>query len=416
MPKRVYQFAALMVAIAAAGCAQYPGTPSPTGLLGHSTGDAAGRPMALSSMPGLTVSGLVLAPAGVISAGGANVISAGGANVVSAGGSNVISAGGANLVGARAVLGLSDETPVSGASVYLADMAGRPLPGTAQAVSDGQGRYAFHQVPANVAYMVVATFRTPKGDATLRSLGVSGQGGGDQVVSVASTLVTLAVTQAGATHIAPEAFQAATEAVAADLRDDALPDLTRPAEVAARAQAIASTVAPVRQAILDKAHAPAIAPPKSKAPSVAVPAAPTTSSGPSGSYVPVDAGVPAAAEDTSTGTPAATEPPASGGDTSLPANEPPSTEPPATGDGQNQEGPDTPDQPAGDPSGTTDTQPAPSTPAGTPPADESSDPVNEAPPPGYDHQTWLDLYKKWKDKWKDHWNDHVPPGQAKKTK
>ncbi len=204
MPKRVFQCAALIVAIAAAGCAQYPGMPGSTGLLGRPTSDAAGRPMALSSMPGLTVTGVVMAPAAVISAGGANVISAGGANVVSAGGGNVISAGGANWGGSRAVLSLSDEQPVAGASVYLADMAGRPLPGTAEAVSDGQGRYAFHQVPADVAYMVVATFRTPKGDATLRSLGLSGHGGGEQVVSIASTLVTLAVTQSGATHVVPD--------------------------------------------------------------------------------------------------------------------------------------------------------------------------------------------------------------------
>ncbi|MFN3431539.1 MAG: hypothetical protein ACK46X_16500, partial [Candidatus Sericytochromatia bacterium] len=135
MPKRVFQHAAMMFAIAVAGCAQYPGMPSSTALLGRPI-DAAGRPMALSSMPGLTVSGIVMAPAGVISAGGANVISAGGANVVSAGGGNVISAGGANWASGRTVLSLSDEQPVTGAVVHLADMAGRPLAGTAQADSD----------------------------------------------------------------------------------------------------------------------------------------------------------------------------------------------------------------------------------------------------------------------------------------
>jgi regulation of enolase protein 1 (concanavalin A-like superfamily)/uncharacterized coiled-coil protein SlyX len=174
-----------------------------------------------------------MAPAGVISAGGANVISAGGANVVSAGGNNVISAGGANMAGARAggfrTLGLT-EKPLVGAEVFLADAKGAPLPGNLKAVTDAQGNFRIAKVPVGFTLVVATRVKTAEGkDAVLKTLVGTAAAGAKADLSAASTLLAQSLIERSGDklgHFDGAAFTRAVSAAAAKMTDDALPDLS----------------------------------------------------------------------------------------------------------------------------------------------------------------------------------------------
>jgi hypothetical protein len=356
MPKRLLHSTVVLLAIAATGCAAYPGGLS--GLAVPTVGtDQAGQPLSLSSLPKAGVSGVVMAPAHVVAAGGGNVVAAGGGNVVAAGGGNVIAAGGGNFAGTRRVLALDQQVAVVGAEVYLADLAGERLPGSVAAVTDAAGRFTLRGAPEDAPYMVVARFRASGGaDVTLTRLGHPSRNGHDQVVSVATTLVSKAFVQRGtpAAHFDPDTFDAAVEAVAERLTEATLPDLTRPEDVAAKAAAIADDSPAVRQAI--DAPAPASSGPAPEplvdAPTGAVPPAPAgghkgksngKGGGPSGPATPHAPEAP----DASAGEPApidaapSTEPPASEpgtgsgtGESQAPSQvtpEPPASQPPQAG-------------------------------------------------------------------------------------
>lgn len=222
----------LPVALASA-CALPTGTktankPATSGAKAPTTVTPAG-----SVAAGATVSGRLMAPAGVISAGGANVISAGGANVVSAGGSNVISAGGANVAGGRTggfrTLGLT-EKPLAGAEVFLADAKGAPLPGNMKAVTDAQGNFRIAQVPVGFTLVVATRVKTAEGkDAVLKTLVGTAAAGAKADVSAASTLLTQSLIERSGDqlgHFDAAAFSRAVSAAAAKMTDDSLPDLS----------------------------------------------------------------------------------------------------------------------------------------------------------------------------------------------
>ncbi|MFN3429695.1 MAG: hypothetical protein ACK46X_07060, partial [Candidatus Sericytochromatia bacterium] len=146
---------ALVTALAAAGCVT-PGQPKPApSPTPNAQGVLKAQPVATA-----TLTGVVMAPAGVISAGGGNVISAGGGNVISAGGANVVSAGGLNW----RTLAIS-ETPLAGVEVYLADASGQPVAKLPRVRTDAQGRYRLARVPVGFTFKVVALAGTPEGKA-----------------------------------------------------------------------------------------------------------------------------------------------------------------------------------------------------------------------------------------------------------
>jgi hypothetical protein len=338
MSKRLLQSTVVLLAIAATGCAAYPGAlPGPAGPTSGT--DLAGQPLSLSSLPTMGLSGIVMAPAHVVAAGGGNVVAAGGGNVIAAGGGNVVAAGGGNFAGTRRVLALDQQVAVVGAEVYLADMAGARLPDVASTFTDAAGRFTLRGAPGATAYMVVARFQAPGGaGVTLTRLGHASRTGHDQVVSVATTLVSAALMQRSnpAARFDPDAFDAAVTAVADRLSEATLPDLTRPEDVAAKAAAIAEDTPAVRRAIDEPAtpQGPPQAPERPVAEPLvdaATPAAPAASSGghkgksngkghgPSGPETPT-----ANAPDDATGTE-----PAPGDTAAPPAAEPVSNDPPS---------------------------------------------------------------------------------------
>jgi hypothetical protein len=257
MSKHLLQSTVVLLAIAATGCAAYPGALS--GLSGPTSGtDLAGQPLSLSSLPKVGLTGVVMAPAHVVAAGGGNVVAAGGGNVIAAGGGNVVAAGGGNFNGTRRVLALEKQVAVVGAEVYLADLSGARLPDVPATFTDAAGRFTLRGAPEETAYMVVARFQAPGGaGVTLTRLGHASRNSHDHVVSVATTLVSEAFMQRGnpAERFDPDTFDAAVTAVADRLDEATMPDMTRPEDVAAKAAAIAEDTPAVRRAI-DEPAAP----------------------------------------------------------------------------------------------------------------------------------------------------------------
>lgn len=216
MRRRLIAAPLLVALFAASGCAEVPAPPPTESVIRSGI-----RPEVVSSL-----SGLVIAPAGAVAAGGANVISAGGSNVISAGGSNVISSGGGNLA-ARALLAVS-EKPLAGAVVYLADAAGEPIAGLSPALSDSRGRFQFFNVPKGYAYVLATRIKTAAGkEVALSTMARIGDGSALADLSAASSVVTSAavagLTDLGALDLAR--FEAALEAVSQRLGGEAPPDL-----------------------------------------------------------------------------------------------------------------------------------------------------------------------------------------------
>lgn len=336
MSKRLLHSTVVLLAIATTGCAAYPG--ALPGLSGPTPGtDLAGQPLSLSSLPKAGLSGVVMAPA--------HVVAAGGGNVVAAGGGNVVAAGGGNFAGLRRILALDQQVAVIGAEVYLADLTGERLPGVASAVTDAAGRFTLRGAPEASAYMVVARFQAPGGAVTLTRLGHASRNSHDQVVSVATTLVSAALMQRGnpAGHFDPDTFDAAVAAVADRLSEATLPDLTRPEDVAARAAAIADETPAVRRAIDEPvpSHQAPPAGPLIDEVSGAVPAAPSggqkgqpngKADRPSGSQTPSEPAPDATAGEPTpddTAAPPAAEPESGSGSSEPPAPPPLTPEPPA---------------------------------------------------------------------------------------
>ncbi|MFN3431093.1 MAG: SMP-30/gluconolactonase/LRE family protein, partial [Candidatus Sericytochromatia bacterium] len=206
---------------------------------------------AKAAYPAGTVVGVVRGPLGVVAAGGANAVSAGGANAVSSGGANVVSSGGGNMraYGLLAV----EEAPVAVAEVFVADAAGKPIPGLKHVKSDSKGRFAIPDVPAGYTYVVVARVKTAAGDeAALKTLAKVTTLGTTVDMGTASTLVTTAAVQGRADALGefnPATFQRAIEATARHLTADQVPDLADTSAILARMTALGEAVSELKTAL-----------------------------------------------------------------------------------------------------------------------------------------------------------------------
>lgn len=144
---------------------------------------------AIGQAVGTTLQGVVLAPPGVIAAGGGNVIAAGGGNVIAAGGGNVIAAGGGNYR-VRNVGG----APLAGATVYLGDAAGNRLADTPEVTTDANGRYTLRNVPVGITVQVMVAVKTVGGDdGSMASLANTSDTNPDLPVNYTSTCLTAAL-------------------------------------------------------------------------------------------------------------------------------------------------------------------------------------------------------------------------------
>jgi hypothetical protein len=142
----------------------------------------------------MALSGSVMAPSGVIAAGSGNVIAPGAGNLIGQAGGNVIASGGGNLA-PRALLALS-ESPVAGADVFLADAAGKPIPGLQTTRTDAQGRYQLFNVPKGYTFVVGVRVKTAAGkDATLQTLARPADRSLTANVSTATTVLTAAAVE-----------------------------------------------------------------------------------------------------------------------------------------------------------------------------------------------------------------------------
>ncbi|MEB3223141.1 MAG: hypothetical protein VKS61_13780 [Candidatus Sericytochromatia bacterium] len=154
---------------------------------------------------------------------------------------------------------------LAGARVFLADAAGRALPGVAEARTDALGRFTLMGVPAGLTYVVVIELPTRSGEvARLTSLASTHAGAAEVRVGLGSTLVTAALVDAerGLGRVDNAALQAVAEKVEKEaLKAEKLPDLTKPQAVAEVAEAVVVKAAPpeVKQEVekLEKAIATA---------------------------------------------------------------------------------------------------------------------------------------------------------------
>lgn len=208
-------------------------------------------PPQTATIPTTSISGTVLAPAGVIGAGAGNVIGAGAGNVIGAGAGNVIGAGAGNLLGPaipRRLLALNEQ-PVAGNDVYLANAAGTPYLNLPHGTTDAQGNYQIPDVPVGYPFVVATKVQTASGTATLQTLTKSDATLQTPAnVDAASTLVTNSVvTGSGALgDFNPATFQRAAAATAQALTPSTLPDLTNPQAMAAYMTQLAAQVSDIQ--------------------------------------------------------------------------------------------------------------------------------------------------------------------------
>jgi hypothetical protein len=209
-----------------------------------------------------TVSGRVLAPAGIVAAGGGNILVNNGGNILVNNGGNVVANGAAGIVAAggldyalapRFGLLADAERPLAGATVALTDAAGQPLPGLTARKTDADGRFVIEGVQAGWTYVVTSRVVTPDGKAAALQALVSPQAvGGTTELSAASTCVAVAVLEgqdevAGA--IRSDDFARAVAATRAALANRTWPDLADPAAIREAMRTVAAETAAVREAL-----------------------------------------------------------------------------------------------------------------------------------------------------------------------
>lgn len=198
---------------------------------------------------GVTVTGAVKVPAGIIAAGGMNLVAAGSGNLVAAGSGNIIAAGGLNY----SLLAV-DEAPAAGAEVFLADAAGNPIPGLQKVKTDEKGNFSITNVPPDFTFVVAAEVTTKEGKkATFQTLAKPGKLGATAVVDAASTLVASNVLedQKGGDlgDFNPAVFKTATETTAKNLAPEKLPDFSDRASVKAKMAAMVEAVTELKQSL-----------------------------------------------------------------------------------------------------------------------------------------------------------------------
>lgn len=257
-----------------------------------------------------TIMGVVMAPPGLVAVGGGSVVSNNGAGLISDKGGAVVSSGGGQLIGkAKFRTQALSQAPLAGAEVFLADAAGKGVPGLPRGVTDGKGAFRLSGVPVGLTFVVTTAVRTADGrDGFLQALVRSAKEGGAVDVDVATTMVTAAVTEgleAGLGTLDVPAYQAAVTATAQALAPGGLPDVADRAGLAEATRTLAAGRPELAKSLEGLKRAIAR--------DVVAPAA-----------------VAAAVAEAAGGSPAPTTPPSSPGPSALPAS-PPAAAPPSPG-------------------------------------------------------------------------------------
>jgi hypothetical protein len=219
---RLFVASTLAVLFGAAGCAEIVVPPTESVIRGGGI-----KPIVV-----MALSGSVTAPAGVVAAGAGNVIAAGSGNLIGQAGGNVIAAGSGNLT-SRALLGLG-ESPLAGADVFLADAAGKAIPGLQTTRTDAQGRYRLFNVPKGYTFVVNVRVKTAAGrEAALQTLARPADRSVTADVSTATTVLTAAAVdgQADLGALDTAKFTAATSQASERLAGQAAFDLADRAQL-----------------------------------------------------------------------------------------------------------------------------------------------------------------------------------------
>lgn len=199
------------------------------------------------------ITGLVRGPAGIVSAGGGNVVSAGGGNLIGPAGGNLIGPAGGNMQG-RGVLAL-EEQGLAGVEVFVADAAGKPIPGLPSVLTNAKGGFSIPKVPAGFTYVVAARVKTAAGDATtLKTLAKATTLGTTVDLDVANTLVTTTVVNGREDALGEfnaATFQRAVETTAKHLNAQSLPDLADSSAILAHMAALAEEVTELKSAVTE---------------------------------------------------------------------------------------------------------------------------------------------------------------------
>ena len=206
-----------------------------------SSGPATGGAPRAAIPTGVTVSGAVKVPAGLVAAGGMNLVAAGSGNIVAAGGMNY------------ALLALQEEA-AGGVEVFLADAAGNPIPGLATAKTDAAGAFEIENVPADFTFVVACQVPTKDGKtATFQTLAKPGKLGATANLDAATTLVAANVLegQKGGDlgDFNPAVFKTATETTAKNLAPEKLPDFSDRASVKAKMAELIEAVAELKVSV-----------------------------------------------------------------------------------------------------------------------------------------------------------------------
>jgi sugar lactone lactonase YvrE len=146
--------------------------------------------------------------------------------------------------------------PVGGVRVFLADAAGRALPGLQPVLTAADGTFQFQQVPAGFNFLVVAEVPTAGGKSALfRTLVYAGPLGATTEVTAASTMVTASVLdgleRSDLGGYNASRFQSAIDTLDARLEEAQLPDFTDPVSVKASITKLSQEVAELRSILTE---------------------------------------------------------------------------------------------------------------------------------------------------------------------
>lgn len=226
---------ALALVLAASACSGSPAAKKPT-TAKITTQQAAGQ-----------VVGQILAPAGIVAQGGGNIATNATANIVAQGGGNLVG----NSGGAYRQLASVDGKALGGVKVELVDAALQPLPGVAPVTTDANGHYSLAGVPPGTYLVLAGTQTADKRPAPLLTVIKVGAAGATADVGMASTFVTVALTEGagGLADVDAAAFKRAADATSRSLTDADIPALADRARMLARMEALAKEVAEVKDTL-----------------------------------------------------------------------------------------------------------------------------------------------------------------------
>jgi sugar lactone lactonase YvrE len=195
---------------------------------------------------GAALTGIVRAPAGILSNASGGLVGDHGAGIISNNGGGLIS-----KTKYRALA--LDERPLARTRVHLADASGQPISRVAPVLTDEAGRFAFKNLPRGVTFQVVAAGQAG-GDqpVQLKALATAGQADGAVAVGLATTFVTTAVVSGrvgGLGALDAGTYSRAVSAVAAAIAPTDAAALTSEQAVLAAVQQLSREAPEVEQAL-----------------------------------------------------------------------------------------------------------------------------------------------------------------------